>query len=96
MLKPEKEEKRHAKCSHYFGYLARQGKVTSFPEECLICQKVVDCLLHSLAKSNVNQFMKFNKEQKKDFAPYARFYETITFKQSRGKLLFDVLRVPCC
>jgi hypothetical protein len=32
-------------CSHHFGYLANRPKDAPFPQECLTCQKIVDCML---------------------------------------------------
>ena len=31
-------------CAHYFGYLRKREKDKSFPDECLTCSKMVDCL----------------------------------------------------
>jgi hypothetical protein len=33
-------------CLHYFGYLGLLQKTGSIPDECLICQKVVECSKH--------------------------------------------------
>jgi hypothetical protein len=32
-------------CSHYFGYLAKLPDDSSIPEECLLCSKVVECIM---------------------------------------------------
>jgi hypothetical protein len=40
------EEKSHTNCPHHFGYLADLPINVSFPEECLLCSKVVDCIAH--------------------------------------------------
>jgi hypothetical protein len=42
---PENEEKDNSKCPHHFGYLAERPKNTPFPEECLLCSKVVECIV---------------------------------------------------
>ena len=34
-----------AGCAHYFGYLRKREKGMSFPDECLTCGKMVDCLM---------------------------------------------------
>jgi len=34
------------KCQHFFGYLNKHRRDTPFPEECLTCAKMVECLLH--------------------------------------------------
>jgi hypothetical protein len=41
---PEGEESPKG-CPHHFGYLAHRPKDTSIPQECLTCQKIVDCML---------------------------------------------------
>ncbi len=54
--KPEK--KRPAKettlekagCSHYFGYLSQRPKSKEMPEECILCQKILDCMLAQLKR----------------------------------------------
>jgi len=32
-------------CSHYFGYLSQRPKKESIPEECMTCEKIVQCML---------------------------------------------------
>jgi hypothetical protein len=34
------------KCGHFFGYLGKRQKSTPFPDECLTCARMVECLLH--------------------------------------------------
>lgn len=41
----EAAEKRTSKCSHYFGYLKNLPKNSPFPDECLGCRRIVECLL---------------------------------------------------
>jgi len=41
----EAAEKRTSKCSHYFGYLKNRPKNSPFPDECLGCPRIVECLL---------------------------------------------------
>jgi len=52
LVKPSKEEEKGPKgeespkeCSHHFGYLAHRPKDAPIPQECLTCQKIVDCML---------------------------------------------------
>jgi len=41
---PEKEKKEKTSgCPHHFGYLASRSKSASIPQECLICQKMLEC-----------------------------------------------------
>ena len=45
-VKPsETKEKGPAGCPHYFGYLAQRPKDVPIPQECLICPKIVECML---------------------------------------------------
>jgi len=51
-VKPSKEEEKGPEgeespkgCPHHFGYLAHRPKDASIPEECLTCQKIVECML---------------------------------------------------
>lgn len=34
------------KCGHFFGYLNKHQKNMPFPDECLTCAKMVECMLH--------------------------------------------------
>ena len=43
----EKEENNQTKCLHYFGYLSKLPKNSSIPEDCLLCSKVVECIVSS-------------------------------------------------
>jgi hypothetical protein len=45
-IESDKEEKSLTICPHYFGYLAGLPSDLSFPEECLLCPKVVDCIIY--------------------------------------------------
>lgn len=38
-------EKREVKCPHHFGYLSELSPDKSVPEECLLCKRVVECIL---------------------------------------------------
>jgi len=42
VAKPEEE----AKCTHFLGYLKKRGKDTAFPDECLTCDKMIECLAY--------------------------------------------------
>ncbi len=45
-IKPqEKGEKDPSACPHHFGYLANRPENAPVPQECLICSKVVNCML---------------------------------------------------
>ena len=63
-IEPENEEKRRPNCPHYFGYLAENIKDTpSFPEECLICSRLMDCILLPLVNKNLHPFVNLNEEK---------------------------------
>lgn len=36
------------KCSHYFGYLSQRSKKENIPEECMTCEKIVQCMLKNI------------------------------------------------
>jgi len=42
---PEKGGKGPSACIHHFGYLANRPENAPVPQECLICSKVVGCML---------------------------------------------------
>lgn len=37
-------------CKHYFGYLSEQTKKEVLPEECILCGKIVQCMLKNIAQ----------------------------------------------
>jgi hypothetical protein len=41
----ESSEKQQVKCPHHFGYLAERNDYSPFPEECLLCPQVVECMM---------------------------------------------------
>lgn len=45
---PQKNEskKDDTICCHHFGYLSKCNQNESIPEECLLCSKVVECIVH--------------------------------------------------
>jgi len=42
----EKSKEDNAKCKHFLGYLKSRPKDMSFPEECLTCDRMIECMLH--------------------------------------------------
>jgi len=47
--KVKKAEVKHenvVECKHFLGYLKKRPKGTSIPDECLVCDKMVECLIH--------------------------------------------------
>jgi len=44
-MESESSEKQQVKCPHHFGYLAERKDDSPFPEECLLCPQVVECML---------------------------------------------------
>jgi len=41
----DKEENNQTICLHYFGYLSKLPKKSLIPEDCLICSRVVECIV---------------------------------------------------
>ena len=44
--KLRKDQESGEECQHFFGYLNKREKNVPFPDECLTCTRMVDCLLH--------------------------------------------------
>ena len=42
---PKTKDNPSTSCNNYFGYLANRPKDTSTPQECLVCPKLVECIL---------------------------------------------------
>jgi DNA-directed RNA polymerase subunit RPC12/RpoP len=40
------EEKSKTGCQYWFGFLSQKDKSDSIPQECVECQKVMDCMLN--------------------------------------------------
>jgi DNA-directed RNA polymerase subunit RPC12/RpoP len=45
MKTSEAKEGNNAGCQHFFGYLKTRPKDKSFPDECLTCNKMVECMV---------------------------------------------------
>jgi DNA-directed RNA polymerase subunit RPC12/RpoP len=37
---------RSVDCQHFFGYLKKRPKDTSIPEDCLTCEKMIECMVY--------------------------------------------------
>jgi DNA-directed RNA polymerase subunit RPC12/RpoP len=44
--KPQERSEDGVKCGHFLGYLKSRPKDASFPEECLTCERMIQCLVH--------------------------------------------------
>jgi hypothetical protein len=42
--KPKTEQEAEVKCGHFLGYLNKHQKNMPFPDECLTCEKMVECM----------------------------------------------------
>ncbi len=42
----KKEGKGPSGCPHDFGYLAKRPKDAPIPQQCLVCSRIVDCMLN--------------------------------------------------
>jgi hypothetical protein len=49
-MESERLEKVQVKCPHHLGYLAERKKDFIFPEECLLCPQVVNCMLTKIER----------------------------------------------
>ncbi|MGQ9545081.1 MAG: hypothetical protein ACUVQX_04775, partial [Candidatus Bathycorpusculaceae bacterium] len=38
------EEYKAASCKHFLGYLRKRPKDSPIPDECLVCEKMIECL----------------------------------------------------
>jgi hypothetical protein len=34
------------KCTHFLGYLKKRSKEAPIPDECLTCDKMIECMVH--------------------------------------------------
>jgi hypothetical protein len=53
ILKQEKPQQPFSEkqgCLHYFGYLGERSKKEKIPETCIICEKIVRCMLKNVTK----------------------------------------------
>lgn len=48
VVKPLVEEKIFSGCLHHFGYLASRPENAPIPQECIICQRLGDCMVATL------------------------------------------------
>jgi hypothetical protein len=37
-------------CKHYFGYLSQRSSKEGVPEECIVCEKIVQCMLKTVTE----------------------------------------------
>ncbi|MEM1539937.1 MAG: hypothetical protein QXJ07_00930 [Candidatus Bathyarchaeia archaeon] len=37
-------------CRHYFGYLSNRSSKDGIPEECIVCEKIVQCMLKTMTE----------------------------------------------
>ena len=44
-IKPAQQPPAKQRCPHHFGYLRTRSKSESIPEECMTCEKLLDCML---------------------------------------------------
>jgi len=44
-FKPAGKNEEYVNCKHFFGYLKGRKKDAAIPDECLTCEKMVECLI---------------------------------------------------
>lgn len=43
----EQPKPQNEKCQHFLGYLKKRSKETAIPEDCLTCQKIIECMTNN-------------------------------------------------
>lgn len=43
--KPARTQPEVQNCAHFFGYLSQRSKKENIPEECIVCENIVQCML---------------------------------------------------
>jgi hypothetical protein len=61
--KAEKDKDLGFCCPHYFGYLSKRGRDIDFPDECLVCPNVVNCIFVPSDSLNADLYVKAVKEK---------------------------------
>lgn len=46
VVKPAAKSNEGAKCDHFFGYLKKREKNSPIPEDCLTCEKMIECMVY--------------------------------------------------
>ncbi|HVO36861.1 MAG TPA: hypothetical protein VMT01_01665 [Candidatus Acidoferrum sp.] len=45
---PNKSAEKHHACAHQFGYLSKRSSKEQIPEECMMCEDIVKCMLKGM------------------------------------------------
>jgi len=45
-VKPTGKPDENVKCDHFFGYLRKRDKNSQIPEDCLTCEKMIECMVY--------------------------------------------------
>ncbi len=51
----EREERFFSGCLHHFGYLSSRPKDSPIPQECILCQRLGDCMVATVYVKKVNE-----------------------------------------
>jgi len=46
--KPDKLDPKPSKCSRQFGYLSKRSSKEQIPEECMVCEEIIKCMLKTI------------------------------------------------
>jgi len=46
--KPSQPRSKVQECAHHFGYLSQRSKKEKIPEECMVCENIVQCMLKNV------------------------------------------------
>lgn len=49
-VEPDQPAPKEHKCPHHFGYLSQRSKQEKIPEECMTCEKIVQCMLKNVTR----------------------------------------------
>lgn len=44
--RPTEKPGENVKCDHFFGYLRKRDKNSQIPEDCLTCEKMIECMVY--------------------------------------------------
>jgi hypothetical protein len=43
--KPSQNQEKLSDCKHYFGYMSEKEHKQEMPEECMLCSRIIDCMI---------------------------------------------------
>ena len=49
---PGQNQEKLSDCKHYFGYMSEKEHKQQMPEECMLCAKIIDCMIKKNGSAN--------------------------------------------